>query len=336
MIKDRYLARPSGFTLVEMVVVMCIISTLMAILLPALKMARAQSRSAVCVSNLRQVGFAMENYKADHGDRIPRQLSDGSERLLALRSGAGLLPSAWAAPEPGSLEDGASFLHYCRDPRVLICPSRRSVGTLSYGINGRVLERVQRFRDIPQASETPLVFDTTVAYALNFSDLEPRHLGDVNILYADSHVVPLHHDPVFGFSSAMPLPALGPADEGDSVTGASYGLGLRIAGSHWNSADYALMEDGNVLASGNINREAGNPNEQTVSIGPYWLDPDKRAYTLRLSLVFGKTGKGKGGSAGAGGNPLWLSVDGGSWHKLATLNQNKPVAEVDITNLLKK
>ena len=336
MIKERHLARLSGFTLVEMVVVLCIISALMAILLPTLKMARAQSRSAVCVSNLRQVGLALENYKTDHGDLIPQQLSDGSERYLSRGAGAGLFETAWAAPVPGSVGDGASFLHYIRDPHVLICPDRRSVGVISYGMNGRVTSRVKLFRNIPEPSETPLILDSTVGYALNYSDMAPRHLGDANILYADSHVVPIHHDPVLGFSAATPLPCFGQSASKDGDTGASYGFELRMAGTHWNSTDYALIEDGNVLGSGTIEREPGSPNEQTVSMGPYWLDPENHAYAMRLSQNYGKSGNGKGGKSQSGGNPLWLSVDGGSWQKLATLNQNKPQAEVDITNMLKK
>ena len=48
-----------GFTLIELLVVVAIIGILMAILLPAVSAIRAQARSTVCKSNLRQIGLAL-------------------------------------------------------------------------------------------------------------------------------------------------------------------------------------------------------------------------------------------------------------------------------------
>ncbi len=56
-------ARRLGFTLVELLVVMAIISILMMLTLPSLKRAKKSSTRANCVSNLRQVGLAVQSYE---------------------------------------------------------------------------------------------------------------------------------------------------------------------------------------------------------------------------------------------------------------------------------
>jgi len=54
--------RRSGLTLVELLVVVAIIGTLVAILLPAIQAARESARLSQCANNLKQIGVACLNY----------------------------------------------------------------------------------------------------------------------------------------------------------------------------------------------------------------------------------------------------------------------------------
>ena len=56
-----------GFTLVELLVVISIIAMLAALLLPAIQAAREQGRRTQCISNQRQVAFALLNYESNKG-----------------------------------------------------------------------------------------------------------------------------------------------------------------------------------------------------------------------------------------------------------------------------
>lgn len=63
--------RRRGFTLIELLVVISIIALLIAILLPALQSARRTARTVAGLSNLRQIGIAMNVYAVDYRNRLP-------------------------------------------------------------------------------------------------------------------------------------------------------------------------------------------------------------------------------------------------------------------------
>jgi prepilin-type N-terminal cleavage/methylation domain-containing protein len=83
--------RPHGFTLIETLVVIAIISVLAGLLFPVFASARASARRTNCISNLRQLGLGLQMYKQDWGE-FPLVLSDINSV-------------------------------YVRDPRVFVCPN---------------------------------------------------------------------------------------------------------------------------------------------------------------------------------------------------------------------
>jgi prepilin-type N-terminal cleavage/methylation domain-containing protein/prepilin-type processing-associated H-X9-DG protein len=63
--------RRSAFTLVELLVVIGIIALLISMLLPALNKARQSANDVACVSNLRQIGVAVQMYTQAHKGTFP-------------------------------------------------------------------------------------------------------------------------------------------------------------------------------------------------------------------------------------------------------------------------
>jgi len=106
--------RKTAFTLIELLVVIAAIALLMALLVPALSLARQQAKTMVCQSRLRQWGTILALYAQDNEGRFPYN-SSGTAGIWLLR-GTLLDLSNTDANAPQD-----SFFHF-RTKDIACCP----------------------------------------------------------------------------------------------------------------------------------------------------------------------------------------------------------------------
>lgn len=139
------LRRPTGFSLVELLVVISIISVLVGLLLPAVQSARESARGTTCGSNLRQMGIALQGYVTANNDTFACQKVDSQQRYDNTVAGSwtpGGSALFWFGNVDYSVttpvfdpERGPLRPFFESTAAVLQCPNfpASSVGTLQYG-----------------------------------------------------------------------------------------------------------------------------------------------------------------------------------------------------------
>jgi prepilin-type N-terminal cleavage/methylation domain-containing protein/prepilin-type processing-associated H-X9-DG protein len=124
-----------GFTLLELLIVIAIITLLAAILFPAFAQAREKARQTHCLNNMRQLETAFAIYLQDYDGTLP---GAGSAKSLS-RVGHWVPAAPVSLTQPCHVEQGAIY-PYLRNPQVYVCPSDANgqVKRLSYSMNDRL------------------------------------------------------------------------------------------------------------------------------------------------------------------------------------------------------
>ena len=107
----------SGFTIIELLVAITIISVLIGILIPVIPKVRDSARQTVCQSNLRQIGLAVSGYQEDNRQEFPR---------------ARYMPRPWLSADEDPPLNEALNEYLESDSQVWTCPGDQDVHTAEY------------------------------------------------------------------------------------------------------------------------------------------------------------------------------------------------------------
>lgn len=154
------------FTLIELLVVIAIISILAALLLPALREARAYAKCTLCVNNLKQTGLAFGMYLNDSNGRLPRawDVAGGYQteyRKCVINDYAG---GGEVAMCPNATKQVKGGYHYSCNPAVM---REIRAADLAIGVDTIAYQEIGRF------SEVVVLLDGVQYRSTNYWSAEP-------------------------------------------------------------------------------------------------------------------------------------------------------------------
>jgi prepilin-type processing-associated H-X9-DG protein/prepilin-type N-terminal cleavage/methylation domain-containing protein len=205
-----------GFSLIELLVVISVLSALMGILLPSLASARSYAKTATCGSNLRQWGLASREYSHEFNNFIPgrgqgQQPMDGVSSLSNIYNSLywyNTLPPMVGQPTYAAMFDADNVARPGKGSKFWICPEAvddypSNKVFFAYGQNmdlsptanvrpDRLPEIGPEFSMVlmgDSASRYCSIWPTEAALPKAYNPVT-RHQNKVNLLFIDGHVAP--------------------------------------------------------------------------------------------------------------------------------------------------
>jgi prepilin-type N-terminal cleavage/methylation domain-containing protein/prepilin-type processing-associated H-X9-DG protein len=161
-----------AFTLMELLLVIALVATLAAVLLPAISRSKEVARGVACLSNLHQIGISLQIYVQENNNRLPFMRDKNLQGTNDLPS-----PDMVLSNHLGNLN-------------ILRCPSDQqhvfeTTGS-SYSwnslLNGEDADHLSAFGLSFDPHQIPLMFDKDKFHSARGQKKE------INYLYADGHL----------------------------------------------------------------------------------------------------------------------------------------------------
>ncbi len=189
-----YLRSPrSGFTLVELLVVITIIAMLVGLLVPAVMAARNAARKTQCMNNQQNIGKAIMQYVTAK-EKFPPLFS----AQAGFPADAGTVPGVgWVPPVLPYLEQNELYRLYQSNTllnqrnaniEILACPSRSpdsSPAPLSYVVNAGSQDRVVEGQ--PMDYQENGVFFDAYTPAIAPDGVRPKATSPIDLVYLSTH-----------------------------------------------------------------------------------------------------------------------------------------------------
>ncbi len=169
-----------AFTLIELLVVIAIIAILAALLIPAVVRSKESGRSAACLSNLHQLGIALQLYVQDNQNHLP-VMRDKSTNAVTN-----------ALPSPDvvlSSQLGSALVWRCPSDKHGIFENTASSYSWNSLLNGQDADQLNLLNVTSDPHRIPVFFDKEGFHIIRGP---PRA---VNYLYADGHLKNLIEGP---------------------------------------------------------------------------------------------------------------------------------------------
>jgi prepilin-type N-terminal cleavage/methylation domain-containing protein len=203
----------AAFTLVELLVVIAIIGILIAILLPVASMVRSRADATQCLSQLRQIGVAMNAYMNDHNGTLPGPLtSTQGPTFVAGQTGSlAALLDPYLGHAGSSTAPGAS-----RYSPIFECPAAARLlhdpTRPTYLLDDAVAaESNQSVWGDPGLNQQPMIKTAILDWTWYDDDGSPLQLSTMWLMqdgdqdYVDNHQVGF--DSTSNIGGLLPLPA---------------------------------------------------------------------------------------------------------------------------------